>query len=157
MNALTFWIDERVEQLKALWARGLTCSQIAAEISNGASRNSIIGKVRRLGLANRPVQPFDPVKANLARKKKRRERAERFAERRLAGRQLSGPRPIKLTTEIPARFSAHPVALDGLTSQTCHWPLWDVAEKSGNYCGGKPLPGLPYCGHHAQLAYQPRR
>ena len=47
------WNDERVEQLKKLWAEGKSASQIAAEIG-GISRNAVIGKVHRLGLAGRP-------------------------------------------------------------------------------------------------------
>lgn len=47
------WNDERVEQLKKLWAEGKSASQIAAEIG-GVSRNAVIGKVHRLGLSGRP-------------------------------------------------------------------------------------------------------
>ena len=52
MRAWT-WNDERVEQLKKLWAEGKSASQIAAEIG-GVSRNAVIGKVHRLGLSGRP-------------------------------------------------------------------------------------------------------
>ena len=37
------WTDERVERLKALWAGGLSASQIAA-ILGGVTRNAVIGK-----------------------------------------------------------------------------------------------------------------
>lgn len=47
------WNDERVELLKKLWAEGKSASQIASEIG-GISRNAVIGKVHRLGLAGRP-------------------------------------------------------------------------------------------------------
>ena len=40
----------RVEQLRSCVVTGLTCSQIAAEI--GVSRNAVIGKIHRLGLAS---------------------------------------------------------------------------------------------------------
>ena len=46
------WTDERVELLKKLWADGLSASRIAAELG-GVSRNSVIGKVHRLGLSGR--------------------------------------------------------------------------------------------------------
>ena len=46
------WTDERVELLKKLWADGLSASQIAAELG-GVTRNSVIGKVHRLGLSGR--------------------------------------------------------------------------------------------------------
>ncbi|EPR14574.1 hypothetical protein M527_28930, partial [Sphingobium indicum IP26] len=58
------WTDERIDQLKAMWERGLTASQIADELG-GVSRNAVIGKAHRLGLQSRP----SPVKANEVPKK----------------------------------------------------------------------------------------
>jgi len=53
------WTDERIDQLKAMWEKGMTASQIAEELG-GVSRNAVIGKAHRLGLQSRP----SPVKAN---------------------------------------------------------------------------------------------
>lgn len=47
------WTDERVEQLKELWGEGLSASQCARALGGGISRNSVIGKAHRLGLAGR--------------------------------------------------------------------------------------------------------
>ena len=58
------WTDERIDQLKNLWEKGLTASQIAEELG-GVSRNAVIGKAHRLGLKSRP----SPVKANDGEKK----------------------------------------------------------------------------------------
>lgn len=58
------WTDERIDQLKAMWEKGMTASQIADELG-GVSRNAVIGKAHRLGLQSRP----SPVKANDAPKK----------------------------------------------------------------------------------------
>ena len=46
------WTDERVDQLKTLWTEGLSASQIA-RVLGGVTRNAVIGKVHRLGLAGR--------------------------------------------------------------------------------------------------------
>jgi GcrA cell cycle regulator len=46
------WTDERVERLKKLWAEGFSAEQIACQLG-GVSRNSVIGKVHRLGLPGR--------------------------------------------------------------------------------------------------------
>lgn len=59
------WTDERIDQLKAMWEKGMTASQIAEELG-GVSRNAVIGKAHRLGLQSRP----SPVKANDAVRKK---------------------------------------------------------------------------------------
>ena len=58
------WTDQRIEQLRTLWEKGLTASQIADELG-GVSRNAVIGKAHRLGLKSRP----SPVKANEPDKK----------------------------------------------------------------------------------------
>ncbi|MFM9852344.1 MAG: GcrA family cell cycle regulator [Sphingomonadaceae bacterium] len=52
------WTDERIEQLKSMWQKGMTASQIAEELG-GVSRNAVIGKAHRLELQSRP----SPVKA----------------------------------------------------------------------------------------------
>ncbi len=59
------WTDERIDQLKGMWEKGMTASQIAEELG-GVSRNAVIGKAHRLGLQSRP----SPVKANDAPRKK---------------------------------------------------------------------------------------
>jgi GcrA cell cycle regulator len=55
------WTDERIDQLRQMWERGMTASQIADELG-GVSRNAVIGKAHRLGLQARP----SPVKATEA-------------------------------------------------------------------------------------------
>ncbi|NCU45436.1 MAG: hypothetical protein EBX22_03550 [Candidatus Fonsibacter ubiquis] len=47
------WTPEKTEQLKKLWNEGHTASQIAAMLGDGISRNAVIGKSHRLGLASR--------------------------------------------------------------------------------------------------------
>ncbi|MBA3898313.1 MAG: GcrA cell cycle regulator [Sphingomonadaceae bacterium] len=64
------WTDERIEQLKTMWAGGKTASQIADELG-GVSRNAVIGKAHRLGLQARP----SPVKPNEVEKPAAREAA----------------------------------------------------------------------------------
>ena len=51
------WTDEIVEQLKQHWTDGKSASQIAGLLGNGLTRNAIIGKVHRLGLAGRAKTP----------------------------------------------------------------------------------------------------
>ena len=52
------WTDDRVEILTRLWGEGLSASQIARELGD-VTRNAVIGKVHRLGLAGRasPTRP----------------------------------------------------------------------------------------------------
>jgi len=49
----TIWTNEAIRKLTALWLAGVTCSQIAKVLGPKFTRNSVIGKVRRLGLPGR--------------------------------------------------------------------------------------------------------
>jgi hypothetical protein len=64
------WTKERVDLLTKLWSEGLSASQIAAELGEGVSRNAVISKAHRLGLAHgapkvastpRPPKPSRPL------------------------------------------------------------------------------------------------
>jgi GcrA cell cycle regulator len=46
------WTDERIEQLRELWAEGLTTGEIGKRL--GVSKNAVVGKAHRLGLKGRP-------------------------------------------------------------------------------------------------------
>ena len=48
------WTDDRVDHLRELWSKGLSASQIAAQLGDGVTRNAVIGKAHRLGLEGRP-------------------------------------------------------------------------------------------------------
>jgi GcrA cell cycle regulator len=66
-----FWTEERVAALQQLWAQGLSASQIAERLGS-VTRNAVIGKAHRLGLAGRPspirvepaAAPAAPVRAS---------------------------------------------------------------------------------------------
>jgi GcrA cell cycle regulator len=55
------WTEERVELLKRLWNEGLSASQIATKLSDGVTRNAVIGKVHRLNLSGRAPQPRSSI------------------------------------------------------------------------------------------------
>ncbi|WP_298020882.1 GcrA family cell cycle regulator [uncultured Parasphingopyxis sp.] len=76
------WTDERIDQLKKMWAKGMTASQIADELG-GVSRNAVIGKAHRLGLKSRP----SPVKAKEAKPKKA------AAKKKAAPKAKPAPKP----------------------------------------------------------------
>jgi GcrA cell cycle regulator len=46
------WTEERTALLRKLWAEGLSASQAAKQLG-GVTRNAVIGKVHRLGLASK--------------------------------------------------------------------------------------------------------
>lgn len=57
MTQAAVWPEDRSEKLRVLWDKGSSASEIAREL--GVTRNSVIGKVRRLELSYRrePMRP----------------------------------------------------------------------------------------------------
>lgn len=47
------WTPAREQLVRAMWGRGATAGQIALALG-GVSRNAVLGKAHRLGLAKRP-------------------------------------------------------------------------------------------------------
>lgn len=92
------WTDERIDQLKAMWEKGLTASQIADELG-GVSRNAVIGKAHRLGLQSRP----SPVKANEAQKK-----AAPARKPAPAAPEAEAPRPAPVQHSAPTPRAPSP-------------------------------------------------
>lgn len=88
------WTDERIDQLKTMWEKGMTASQIAEELG-GVSRNAVIGKAHRLDLQSRP----SPVKAGDAVRKK------------IAPKKPNPPRnaPSESAAEAPAVAAPAPI------------------------------------------------
>ena len=93
------WTDERIDQLRSMWEKGLTASQIADELG-GVSRNAVIGKAHRLGLKSRP----SPVKATEKAKPAKAAPAPRPA----AAPAVSAPRPAPPPVAAAPRPAAPP-------------------------------------------------
>ncbi len=150
------WTDERVELLKKLWSEGLSASQIAGRLG-GVTRNAVIGKVHRLGLSGRATT--SRVKSLRPRKRvnnavKRPARPRFPTNGNPAVRELYAGEayvPVQEEIEIP---EAQRKSLQGLESCSCRWPVGDPQTQDFYFCGGKAVPGLPYCEHHARRAFQ---
>lgn len=142
------WTEERVEQLKVLWAEGLSAAQIANKMG-GVTRNAVIGKVHRLGLSGRAT----PAKPQRGR-----------AEPSLA---VTTTAPIEEATDIksliPEPSMVSPAVLDSgdcmtvttIKNNMCKWPMGDPASDDFHFCGQSTAPGKSYCAYHAKLAFQP--
>lgn len=131
------WTDERVEILKAKWAEGLSCSQIARYIG-GVTRSSVIGKLSRLGLSGSTASPRKTT-------------------------QRSNPMPPILPQPVVVK-NVEPITLDNgahitvmtISDKHCRWPIGDPSERDFHFCGHGPKFGSPYCEAHARKAYQPQ-
>jgi GcrA cell cycle regulator len=153
------WTDERIEQLKQLWEKGLTASQIADKLAGGISRNAVIGKAHRLGLKARPspVKPGEgaPEAAVEARP------APVAAAAPAAAPVAEAPRPKPAAPRAPATpSSGGKTSLLDLSDKICKWPIGHPGEADFHFCGQPAQPSFPYCSEHCAVAYQaqlPRR
>src|SRR5579863_5769913 len=159
------WTDEKVERLKQHWIEGRSASAIAKLLGDGLTRNAIIGKVHRLGLAGRAKSP------NVAVPRPARRPPPPAAHRADARRLAAAPRMTRGATALAvapeALSEAEPevfesvvvpmslrVTIVELKEAMCRWPLGDPASSEFRYCGS-PVASGPYCAYHGGLAYQP--
>jgi len=122
------WTDERLEELKKLWAKGLSISQIGEAL--GVSRNAIAGKAHRMGLPKRP----SPISKPKAEKPK--------------------VEPVVEEQDLPLRLELRQLVW---SRSKCCWPTGDPKKNGFVFCGDTVVPGKPYCLPHCQEAYTTSR
>lgn len=145
------WNDERVATLTRLWTEGLSASQIAKQLG-GVTRNAVIGKVHRLGLAGRAT-PSRPAK-----------RPRPVARPRVVAQNGAPVRVRPTAPPVLTLVNLEPLrAEDGsvttvltLNDRVCKWPIGDPSDANFGFCGRGACAG-PYCEDHARAAFQPQR
>lgn len=147
------WTAARVETLETLWLSGLSASQVAAKLG-GVTRNAVIGKLHRLGIAGRAAASA-PGRAD------RPHPENRVAARRAARERPAGGPPRKSacgSTQAVASaiVDLAPSARDllALGSHQCRWPIGDPATPGFGFCGRADDGAGPYCADHARRAYR---
>jgi GcrA cell cycle regulator len=134
------WSDDRFQTLKGLIDQGLSARQIGNEL--GVSRNAVIGKVHRGGLAlSRAQGPEKKPEKKMPRQRKGRTR------RYPAAAPDPRARPPSLPAPPPESF-ASPVTFEELREIHCRWPVNHMI-----YCGADRLAGSPYCARHSWIAH----
>jgi len=157
------WTDERVDLLKKLWADGLSASQIATKLGE-VTRNAVIGKVHRLGLAGRAttsrIRTARP-RSNIALFPARSPQVQYRTFGNTALKIAPQPEPRKQAAIIPLMLPDLEPAPEGLIKLVdlkecmCHWPIGDPMEEGFHFCGRRKSTGSPYCEHHSAIAYNP--
>lgn len=154
------WTEDRVAELKRLWPLGFSAAQIAKQLG-GVTRNAVIGKAMRIGLAKRGAEAgreASRVNGHLV-----------SAQRKAASRSASGmAHRIKMREEAPPAASAKPPPAPELAppgksphkilterpDRVCRWPL-NLVSADGQIlfcCGPRDLGNpLPYCDKHLRL------
>ena len=156
------WTNERTELLKQLWADGVSAGQIAIRLRD-VSRNAVIGKARRLGLAGRATtsrirtaRPRSKIALLPAHSPKAQAQQSRFGNLPLKKALATGT-VVRLPPILPELFPGpdSPVGIGQLKDCMCAWPIGDPTKKDFRFCGRPRTLVTPYCEHHAAVAYNP--
>ena len=111
------WTEERIDQLKAMWQKGLTASQIAEELG-GVSRNAVIGKAHRLELQSRP-SPVKAVDAVVSKAEPRKASASKPKveaappQPPAVARVIPAAQPVEKNADVPQPVPTSPHAPTG--------------------------------------------
>lgn len=154
------WTDERIEELKRLWAQGLSASQVAKKLG-GTTRGGICGKIHRLGLAGRGAPTAPGAYAKPDRKPAIRHGPPKLPKPRLAvvgGAVFTKAEPRAPKLKIPEnRFSP----LEGSTPKVwterahneCTWPVGGEGADTLSCCN--PISERSWCAGHMALGTVP--
>ncbi len=129
INMAIDWTPDRVKTLMALWAEGIPTLDIGRRL--GVTKNSVVGKVHRLGLPKRQ----SPINST-----------------------SRAPRVAKLPSSLRAPSMVVPptadmVKMEELTSGMCSWPEGEPDSEDLRFCGQPSVEGKPYCAGHCARAY----
>ena len=142
------WGDSELRLLRQLWRDGMGTREIGQRLTR--SKNSVIGKARRMGLEPRPsplgVHPGQPLPAPRPRPQPSPPRPRLEPQQKCAmGRRPPAPPP-------PA--PPQPPAAPSSDVRQCMWPTSD--GRPWTFCGAACVPGRVYCLAHCRIAYHPR-
>jgi GcrA cell cycle regulator len=154
------WPEHKVELLKKLWAEGMFARDIARRVG-APSKMAVIGKARRLGLAERGPTGFSSAWKKHRRGEKRQPKSRRdpreniTAVPRVARPPNFRAEPLPVCAEelvIPPNERKY---IQTLTETCCRWPIGDPQQADFHFCGKRKITGLSYCEVHARRAFQP--
>ncbi len=158
------WTEEMVEQLREMWKQGLTTGEIGKRL--GVSKNSIVGKVHRLGLSGRPspIKKKETAASDNAKKdpasqaKPSKSKNEKIAAAKKTEPESELIEDIVIEEKIEIVPPSYPqrsdkTSLTDLDNHTCRWPIGDPKDENFHFCGKKVRIGQTYCDEHAAVAY----
>lgn len=150
LRGSTVWTDEMNAMLTRLWnVERLTSSKIGAEM--GMSKNSIIGRARRMGLDVR-----NPVQCSIDQKRSSPRKPKPVRKISITAEFLPNQRVPEFKTEpldlrgskawepLPGRI---PITLMELVPRSCRWPC------NGGFCGCETTKGS-WCDEHRKIGFR---
>ena len=142
------WTDARIAELKELWFEGYSASECGKKL--GVSRNSVIGKIHRLGLTgsdrkrritsmrNPRTAPAHLLETEQQVSSEKIEKIEKI---------LTGPEIPQMRSDLRPPFT---LTLLELKPGMCRWPSGERAPY--RFCGAPQADQSSYCDEHRRLS-----
>lgn len=144
------WTPERIQTLIALWTEGLSTSEIGRRL--GVTKNSVVGKVHRLGLKKR-ASPIRSRGLTTNRPAAQPKAAPSTSARSgVEARTTAQPEAIQAAPPVKKR-TGPVVQLDSLKPGMCSWPVGEPGTEQFHFCAESVVPEKPYCLEHCERAY----
>lgn len=155
------WTEQNVETLRSMWGQH-SAAEIAKRLG-AVSRNAVIGKAGRIGLARLERDATTPRLTAVARTAPPKKPA---VVKKSAAKKISPPPMPKEDLPPPiipsvARPDPLNMRLIELASPErrggtdCRYIVSEQGERA-LFCGHNTAEGSPYCTYHARVCYQPR-
>lgn len=126
----TGWTDAHVLRLREMRADHKSAGQIARALGDEFSRNAVIGKCRRMGLALNP------------RKNPPRSRA-------MPQRRVKRALPQSQAKPAPSPFKPRMIKFEEIRDGLCKYPYGE--SHPYRFCGCKAIHGLSWCLEHLRI------
>jgi len=158
MGGTTIWTDQNIRDLREMWTQGKSTKAIGTAI--GVTKNAVVGKGRRLGLAPRPspLRPLGSGKVPFSyRPATPRQLAHPDVPVNIARRsppeplrpvvRVIPPSPLLAVLPTPAPIRLSPV-------RSCCWPIGEPRDRANFRFCGDPIGGRQsYCEVHHRMAH----
>lgn len=154
-NVNSVWTEAMMSRLVDLQARGDSCSQIAAELGCGLTRNAVIGKLHRMGITGGAAAM--PEKERIKRTKEAAARKNQKRKERRQEWRSQNPTPPRAPVPLMVCMDVDPrgLSLVDLEPGDCRYPSGEGADIT--FCGHPSMDGRSYCAPHARLTLSSER
>ncbi|HVE20636.1 MAG TPA: GcrA family cell cycle regulator [Acidocella sp.] len=138
------WPDHLVLKLRALWAEGLSSSEIGSRLNK--SKNSVVGKAHRLHLPSRPSPIRRSGEARAVKPVKL------VTPGQSAKNCAAAVPPSLIVPAVPVVALAPGLVLSG-RAVSCQFPIGTPRQPDFRFCEAPSEAGKPYCQDHCAIAY----
>jgi GcrA cell cycle regulator len=144
-----YWSQEKITKAVGLWKEGKSGLFIANVL--GTTRNSVLGKLNRLGHLKKSRDKLTQHQVAAAKASKPAKPKPLIVKEKRLKAEIIAPQP-KTDFDIPKKQRK---TVETLGPHDCRWPVGDPKRGEFFFCGAQAPEGKPYCNSHSIRAYLP--